>query len=280
MEVYMKFGAHVSTAGNFSLAIDRAVEGKCQTIQIFANPPQRWNPVVISEKELDLFIAKKNKAGIDPVVIHSIYLINLASDNPYYYEQSIRSLIDDMKKAQAIGALGVNTHIGSTKGRNLNEVIDKIVLAVKDILATVPNGPYFIIENSAGAGNIIGDKFSEIGKIIRKINSNRVKVTLDTAHAYESGYDLKTNKGLEETLKEFDQEIGLDRLVFLHLNDSKTACSSHRDLHADIGQGELGLEAFRRIVHHAKLKHLSGVIETPSLKGKSTLDNLKILRSL
>lgn len=293
----MKFGAHVSTAGNFSLAIDRAVEQGCDCIQIFSNPPQRWNPLVIPEAELKLFKEKKEKAGIDPVVIHSIYLINLASDNSFFYEQSIKSLIDDMKKAQAIGALGVNTHLGSTKGRDFKDILTKVVLAIKDILAAVPaspatpgedasrglagkDGPYFIIENSAGAGNIIGDKFAEIGAIIKAVNSNRVKVCLDTAHSFESGYDLKSEQGLEDTLNEFDKEIGLDKLVCLHLNDSKTPLGSNRDLHADIGQGEIGLEAFRRIVNHSKLKHLPGILETPNFKGKSDIDDLKILRDL
>lgn len=276
----MKFGAHVSTAEKFSLAIDRAVEQHCDCIQIFSNPPQRWNPLVISEAEIKLFRDKKDQAGIEPVVIHSIYLINLASDNSFFYEQSIKSLIDDMKKAKAIGALGVNTHLGSTKGRDFKDVLTKVVLAIKDILAAVPEGPYFIIENSAGAGNIIGDKFAEIGAIIKAVNSDRVKVCLDTAHSFESGYDLKTPEGLEAALEEFEKEIGLDRLVCLHLNDSKTPLGSNRDLHADIGQGEIGLEAFKRIVNHPKIKHLPGIIETPNLKGKSDIDDLNILRGL
>jgi deoxyribonuclease-4 len=276
----MKFGAHVSTAGKFSLAIDRAVEEKCETIQIFANQPQRWNPTIISQTELAEFVKKNQKAGINPVVIHSIYLINLASDNPFYLSASIKSLIDDLAKAKAIGALGVNTHIGSTKGRDEKACFKQVVQAIKQILDAVPDGPDFIIENSAGAGHVIGDKFSEIGNIIRQVNSDRLKVTLDTAHAYESGYDLKTASGLQEMISDFEKEIGLERLVFLHLNDSKTLLSSNRDIHADIGEGEIGLEAFRQIVNHPKLKDLPGVIETPSLKGKSAIDNLEILRSL
>jgi deoxyribonuclease-4 len=276
----MKFGAHISTAGKFSLAIDRAVEEKCETIQIFANQPQRWNPTVIPQDELGQFVKKNKEAGINPVVIHSIYLVNLASDNPFYLSASIKSLADDLVKAKAIEALGVNTHIGSTKGRDEKACNTQVVKAIKQILDTVPAGPNFIIENSAGAGHVIGDKFSEIGNIIREVNSDRLKVTLDTAHAYESGYDLKTASGLERMLEEFDKEIGLERLVFLHLNDSKTPFSSNRDIHADIGEGEIGLEAFRRLVNHPKLRELPGVIETPSLKGKSAIDNLEILRSL
>jgi deoxyribonuclease-4 len=249
-------------------------------MQIFVNAPQRWNPVSIPESEIKKYLEKNQKAKINPVIIHSIYLINLASSNPFFYEASIKSLIDDMKKAKEIGALGVNFHVGSTKGKTLDEVIDKISLAIKDILAASPEGPFLIIENSAGAGDIIGDKFAEIGKIIQSVNYDRVKVTLDTAHAFASGYNIATKEGLNETLEEFDKEIGLDKLVCLHLNDSAMPLGSNRDRHADIGEGHIGLEAFKRIVNHPKLKNLPGIIETPGNSGKSEIDSLKILKGL
>lgn len=276
----MKFGAHISTREPFSECIDRAVEAGCETMQIFANPPQRWNPVSISDDEVKKYLEKNKAAKIDPVVIHGIYLINLATSNPFFYEASIKSLIDDMKKAKALGAIGVNFHVGSTKGRKLEEVMDKIVLAIKSILAASPEGPYLILENSAGAGDIIGDKFSELGDIIKKVGSDRVKVTLDTAHSFGSGYNVATKEGLDETLAEFDKEIGLDRLVCLHINDSAVPFASCRDRHADIGKGYIGIEGFKNIVNHPKLKDLPGILETPSLKGKGDVDNLKILREL
>lgn len=277
---HMRFGAHVSTAVPFSDAIDRAKEVDCECMQIFVNAPQRWKPIHIDQEETDKFVEKNKKAKINPVVIHGIYLINLASSNPFFYEASIKSLIDDMKKAKALGALGVNFHVGSTKGRTLDEVIDKISLAIKDILAAVPQGPFLIIENSAGAGDIIGDKFEEIGKIIQSVKNDRVKVTLDTAHAFGSGYNVATADGLEKTLAEFDKEIGLDKLVCLHLNDSAVPLGSNRDRHADIGHGEIGEEAFGRIVNHPKLKDVPGIVETPGNKGKSEIDSLQILKIL
>jgi len=276
----MKIGAHVSTREPLSDCIDRAKSIGCEAMQIFVNAPQRWNPISIDEKEIDKFVEKNKTAKIEPVIIHSIYLINLASSNPFFYEASIKSLIDDMKKAKEIGALGVNFHVGSTKGKTLDEVIDKISLAIKDVLAAVPEGPFLIIENSAGAGDIIGDKFAELGAIIKAVKSDRLKVTLDTAHAFGSGYNLATKDGLEQTLEEFDKEIGLDKLVCLHLNDSAVPLGSNRDRHADIGEGYIGLEAFRRIANHPKLKNLFGIIETPGNSGKSEIDSLQILKSL
>jgi len=275
----MKFGAHISTSSPFSEAINRANSIGCECMQIFANPPQRWNPITIPDKEIDGFVELNKKADINPIIIHSIYLINLASENPFFYESSIKSLIDDMKKAEKLGALGVNFHVGSTKGKKLSEVIDKIVIGIKTILAASEK-PFLILENSAGAGDIIGDKFEELAEIINRVKSNRLKVTLDTAHAFGSGYNLATEEGLEETIKEFDKHIGLEKLVCLHLNDSATPLFSNRDRHANIGDGYIGLEAFRRIVNHPKLKDLPGILETPNMKSLDELSDLKLLKNL
>ena len=275
----MKFGAHISAAAPFSDTVKRAEKIGCECMQIFTTPPQRWNPISIPEQELDNFVKLNAKAKINPVIIHSIYLINLASENPFFYEASIKSLIDNMKKAEILGALGVNLHVGSTKGKKMSELIDKIALGIKTVLAASEK-PYLILENSAGAGDVIGDKFEELAEILNKVKSPRLKVTLDTAHAFGSGYNLATKDGLEEMLDEFDKYIGLEKLVCLHLNDSAVPLFSKRDRHADIGDGYIGLEAFRRIVNHPRLHGLPGIIETPGNKGKSDIDSLKILRSL
>ena len=275
----MKFGAHISTAAPFSETVNRAKEVGCECMQIFANDPQRWNPKPIAEKEIDRFVALNQKEKILPIIIHSIYLLNLASHNTFFYEASIRSLIDDMNKAEKIGALGVNFHVGSTKGKELSEVIGKITLAIKKILSESEK-PFLILENSAGAGDVIGDKFEELAEIMSAVKSSRLKVTLDTAHAYASGYDIKSEEGLEKTLSEFDKIIGLENLVCLHLNDCAVECASNRDRHADIGKGTIGLEAFQRIVNHPKLKGLPGIIETPNMKKQEEIDDLTILKGL
>ncbi|MEI8143750.1 MAG: deoxyribonuclease IV [Candidatus Berkelbacteria bacterium] len=275
----MKFGAHISTAKPFSDSITRASGIGCECMQIFANPPQRWNPIVIPDAEIDRFNELNKTAKIAPIIIHSIYLNNLASDNPFYYSQSIASLIDDMKKAKRIVALGVNTHLGSTKGKELGEVLVKISLAIKDILsATEGDDTFFIIENSAGAGNIIGDTIEEIAEIIQSVNSDRVRVLVDTAHAFESGYDLRTPHMCEVFVSKFDSLIGLDKLVGFHLNDSKTPLNSKHDRHADIGVGEIGLAAFKYLVNHPKLSDKFGILETPQDKN-SWSNQFKILRN-
>lgn len=275
----MKIGAHVSSSKPFSESINRAKEIGCECMQIFVNPPQRWNPVPIPEEEIDKFVELNKTSNIDPIIIHGIYLLNLASDNPFFYEQSIKSLTDDMTKAAKIGAVGVNFHIGSTKGRELLEVMKKVDEAVKMILDGSPKGPYLILENSAGAGNVIGDTLDELGQIIKAVNSPRLKVLIDTAHAFGSGYDLRTKEGLEDFLNLFDKEIGLDRLLGFHLNDSKVALNSKRDRHADIGFGEIGKDIFADILNHPKLKNLFAILETPQ-DNMNWKEQIKLLKNM
>lgn len=274
----MKLGAHISTAKPFSSSITRAMEIGCECMQIFANPPQRWNPTPIQEEEIRLYKQLNIKAGIDPVIIHSIYLVNFASVNPFFYESSIKSLIDDMRKAKSIGALGVNTHLGSTKGGEFKDCLPKISQSVTRILNETEESN-FIIENAAGAGNIIGDTLEEIAEIVSKVNSKRVKVLIDTAHAFASGYDLGTGSGLDDFLDRFDQLLGLDLLAGFHLNDSKSGLNSKRDRHADIGEGEIGLNLFQKVVTHPKLTDKFGILETPQDK-MSWLNQLELLKEL
>jgi apurinic endonuclease APN1 len=275
----MKIGAHVSTAKPFSQAINRASEIGCECMQIFANPPQRWNPVPIAEEEVIKFIKLNREANIAPVLVHGIYLLNLASSNPFFYEASIKSLVDDMKKAAQIGATGVNFHVGSTKGDDIKNLMPKVEDAVRKILDQSPEGPCLIIENSAGAGNIIGDTLDEIAEILEAVKSSRLKVLIDTAHAFESGYDIRGEKGIANFIDQFEKAIGLDRLVGFHLNDSKTPLNSKRDRHADIGTGQIGLEPFRWLLNNPKLKDKCGILETPQEEA-DWKEQIKLLKSL
>lgn len=275
----MKFGAHISTKKPFSESISRARDIGCECMQIFVNPPQRWNPAIIPEEEIQKYLEQNKESEISPVIIHSIYLLNLASSNPFFYESSIKSLVDEMGKAKRLGILGVNFHVGSTKGAEMAEVMEKVESAIKKILKLSPEGPYLIIENSAGAGNIIGDTIEEIAEIMNAVKSDRLRVLIDTAHAFESGYDLRSQEGLDDFIDKFDKLIGLDKLVGFHLNDSKTEFDSKRDRHADIGKGFLGLFAFENIINHPKLKDKFGILETPQDE-MNWQEQLAILREM
>lgn len=273
----IKVGAHVSIAKRLDYSIDRAVNIGADCIQIFGSAPQSWQPFLFPLEQVDEFAKKRKKAGIDPVFLHSIYLINLASKNPYILGNSIGSLIQYLKFGKAIEAEGVVFHIGSHKGRGFEKVAEQIIEAMNQILLRTKGCGKLIIENSAGAGGIIGSSFKEIGLIVKSLNGPRVAVCLDTAHAFESGYDIRDEKGLGKTLKEFDREIGLEKLILVHANDSKTALGSNRDRHENIGKGKIGLEGFRGIVNHEDLRDLPFIIETPPGSDKS---DIKTLRSL
>ena len=152
-----------------------------------------------------------------------------------------------------------------------------MVISFKTIYFTSINSKYSNFVNIIS--DIIGDKFEEIGKIIQRMKSDRIKVTLDTAHAFASGYDLSTQDGLERMLDEFDKEIGLKKMVCLHLNDSAVPLGSNKDRHANIGEGYIGLEAFKQIINHPKLKDIPGIIETPNSSNKDEINKLKTLRA-
>lgn len=280
----LKVGAHVSIAGSLDSAIDRAVGIGAECIQIFGSAPQSWRPFIFPLDQVESFNRKREEAGIGPVFLHAIYLINLASENHFILGKSIASLIQYLKLGKLIGAEGVIFHTGSHRGRGFEVVAEKVVEALSQILSQtegdgLPAGRQgkLILENSAGAGGIIGAKFAEIGALLKLVNHPRMAVCLDVAHAFESGYDLSNLKGLGETLAEFDREIGLERLVAVHANDSKTARGSNRDRHENIGKGEIGLKGFRGIVNHRNLRELPFIIETPP---GSDQDDMETLRSL
>ncbi|MEX1061749.1 MAG: deoxyribonuclease IV [Patescibacteria group bacterium] len=277
----LKVGAHVSIAKSLDLAIDRASKIGADCIQIFGSAPQSWQPFIFPLEQVDLFLNKKEEQGIGSVFLHAIYLINLASDNPYILGSSIGSLEQYLKFGKVIGAEGVIFHVGSHKGRGFPAVAEQVVEALRQILLRTDGAGKLILENSAGAGGVIGAKFLELGKIIKSVNSPRVAVCLDTAHAFESGYDFKTKDGLNKSLKEFDLQVGLEKLICIHANDSKTPLGSNRDRHANIGEGEIGLAGFKNIVNHSDLKELPFIIETPGFDGEGPdRQNIEILKGL
>lgn len=273
----MKLGIHLSVAGGVDKAVERAVLLGCNTFQIFVSNPRGWKPSIISEEEAKIFRENYNEAEIKGAVAHSIYLINLASGNTALREQSIDSLISGLENTEKLGLAGLVTHIGSHGGDGLETGIERVVDALGTILENTTGSVPLLLENTAGAGNLVGDKIEEIGEIIRKIKSDRVGFCLDTAHAFESGYEIQTEAGLEDLITLIEREIGLDKLIAIHLNDSMTEQGSKRDRHENFGEGFIGKEAMIRIINHPKLKDKSFVMETP---GEMTKEMMGKIRNL
>lgn len=281
----MKLGAHIGISGGLPKAADMAHLVGCEAMQVFTSNPQGWSFNVRSEEELEDFKSKTKQYDISYVVGHSIYLINIASSNPYIYTNSINSLISGLVLAEKAGFTGVVTHVGSHTGSGFEKGIGQIVNALEQVLRTTEGKVPVLLETDAGSGDRIGCRFSDIGLILKKMAKNpyfdSIRVCLDTCHIFASGYDIRTAKGLEKTLDEFDKEIGISKLALIHLNDSIGELGSNKDRHEIIGEGQIGLKAFERIINHPKLRDLPGIIETPDAKSLADEDiSLKRLKGL
>jgi deoxyribonuclease IV len=278
----MRVGAHVSTLGGLDKAIDRAQAMGAETIQIFGGPPQMWRRRAYSNEETTAFRERAAAAEIGPVFLHAIYLISLVSDDPVAIEKSQSSLVADLELCPRIGARGSIVHAGSHKGAGFDSILERAVEATQRILAATPRDSWLILENSAGMGGSVGAHFGELGAIIRKVDSPRIKVCLDTQHAFAMGYDLRCENGLTAAVAEFKREIGLDRLVACHANDSKVALGGVRDRHENIGKGEIGRDGFRRIMSHRAFAKVPFIIEVPGFGNqgpdKENVDILKEIR--
>jgi deoxyribonuclease-4 len=275
----IKIGAHVSAAQSLSLSFDRAQAIGAECTQIFISPPQQWAKTNHSDEEIKEYRKKCETSNIQPNFIHSTYLINLASDNPENLAKSVDWLIYAQKTAEKLGINGTIFHIGSAKKLGKELAIKQVIQSIKEILKN-SGQVNLILENSARAGELIGDQFSELGEIVKAIGDPRVKICLDTQHAFASGYDLRTMEGLNQTLAEFDREVGLEKLVAIHANDSKTELGSNRDRHENIGQGLIGLDGFKNMINHPALKNLPFILEVPGDGVGPDKNNIQLLKSL
>jgi deoxyribonuclease-4 len=279
----MLLGAHVKASGGVWKAVEHGTELGCEAIQIFAGSPRTWKPTLYSDKDAAHFVEDRAASPIRFVVIHTIYLINLATPNTDFYEKSVTAFVGAVRAAEQIGAEAIVNHTGSHQGWGFAEGLARVKAAFTLALEEVGDSNVrLLIENTAGAGGTMGVTFEEIAAIIDAMGGDpRVGVCLDTAHLFEAGFDLRTAEGLEETLSRFDSVVGLDRLAMVHLNDSKTTLGSNRDRHENIGDGEIGVDGFGRIVNHPSFAQLPGIIEVPGLDGNGPdLPNMELLRSM
>ena len=277
----MRFGFHISIAGGFSKVVEKALKAKCETIQLFSRNPRGWGYKDLDCSEVEKFKAALRVSNISPCFVHLPYLPNLAAEKEDLYEKSIDTLCEDLRRAEVLGIPFLVVHIGSRVSLSEDEAVKKVIKGLKKALSKVPNQVQILLENTAGQGTELGSRFSQIQQIISSVNNKaRIGICLDTAHAFQAGYDLSSRKGLDDALSEFDRSIGLHNLHLLHLNDSKTPLGSHSDRHWHIGKGCIGLEGFRNIVNHPQLIHLPGIMETPRQDFKDDLRNMKVMRSL
>ncbi len=277
----MKLGAHVSTRGGVPNAIDRAMEIGAETIQIFASSPRGWAFKPIPEDQALAFRQKSEAAGISPVFLHGIYLVNLGSE--LLRDKAIESLTNHMRAASQLGAAGVIFHGGSHKGAGFDTILNRAASALQEVLRNSPPGVWLILENSAGMGAHIGASFQEMSRLIKAVGSPQMKVCLDTEHAFAAGYNIADKDSINANIDEFDREIGLPNLVAVHANDARVPFGSGVDRHENIGEGHIGLEGFEVIMGHSAFKDVPFLLEVPGIEGngpdKENLDRLKAIRS-
>jgi deoxyribonuclease-4 len=273
---------HTSIAGGLENAAHHARHIGCDTFQMFSANPRGWKAQVPAPETYERFRAAREKHGLAPVVIHDNYLINLAASDAIIREKSIAAFRKEIERALALGADFLVTHPGSAKGGSAAEAIKTCAASLKEAARGLRlDGLTILIENTAGQGSVIGRTFEEVAEIIARAEGDLpMGACIDTAHSFEAGYRIHTVAGLRETVKQLEATVGVKRVRVIHANDSKTAFSSHADRHEHIGRGQIGAEAFRRIVRHPKLRSIPFICETPVDRPGDDTRNLRMMRFL
>ena len=276
-------GAHMSIAGGLHLAFTRIRKVKGEALQIFLSNQRQWRtPPLTSEMIEDFRLQwQKNKQMV--VAAHDSYLVNLAAPDQTLAAKSVAAFADELQRAAILGIPFLITHPGSHRGEGVEAGLERFVVNMdRAITQSETSTVTILIENTAGQGTNLGSTFEEIAFILNASQYGEgLGVCFDTSHAFAAGYDIRTRTTYEHTFSKFDQIIGLERLKFFHLNDSKRPLGSRVDRHQHIGKGEIGLAGFRLLLNDPRFQQHPMVLETP--KGKKLEEdkkNLRVLRSL
>jgi len=303
-----RFGAHLSIAGGVSRAVGRARDLRCDCLQVFVKPPQQWRFQDLDAAEIARFRAGVREAGLAPVLAHASYLVNLASPDASLYERSITCLLAEWDRAEALGLAGLVLHPGSHRGEGEEAGLARIAQALRRLGQQRPKRTTpILLETTAGAGSTLGSTFKHLGYLFNacRIEPEGQKVSgafqqhkgarhqadtspplglaIDACHLWAAGYDVRSPAGLDATLTELDEQVGLSRLALVHANDARGERGSRLDRHAHIGRGRIGRAGFRRLVNHPALRRLPFILETPKEDARGRpMDpvNLRTLRGL
>ena len=261
----MKYvGAHVSAAGGLANAAIRAAEIEATAFALFTKNQRQWRAAPLSDETIAEFKAACEKYHFGPgqILPHDSYLINLGHPVEEALEKSREAFIDELTRCQQLGLTLLNFHPGSHVGQGAEKGIELIAAQLNAVIHPEQKTTV-LLETMAGKGTEVGRSFEELRAIIDRVDRDeKLGVCLDTCHVWDGGYDIQEH--LDEVLTEFDNIIGLGRLKAIHLNDSQNGRGSHKDRHARIGEGKIGLEALVRVIRHPALKNLPFILETPN----------------
>jgi len=280
-----KLGAHMSIAGGYYKAIERAAEVGCEVVQVFTKNNNQWRAKPITDDDVEKFKSALKSHKLKHPVAHNSYLINMGSPDKELWKKSLDSMVVEMRRAEQLGIPYVVAHPGSFTTSSEAQGIRNIVRALNEVhKQTRGDQACCLLETTAGQGSNLGWQFEQIAKILDGVKyPDRLGVCIDTCHLFAAGYPLTTEKDYRATMREFNKTIGIAKVKAIHLNDSKAKFGSRVDRHARIGKGEMGLEPFGNLLNDSSLRRVPLYLETPKGKEKGKdLDaiNLKTLRSL
>jgi len=279
----MKLGAHMPTSGGAWRALERGIGLGCDIVQLFVKNNMQWFSRPHEPKELADYANQLASGKLHAVFGHAGYLINLGAEPGPNRDNSLKSLVQEINLATALGLPFLVMHPGAHLGKGEEQGIKRIVEGLDEVFRITKDSPVRIaLENTAGQGSCLGHKVEHLAEVFQRVKRpERLGICLDTAHFFEAGFDLRTQKGWNDAIGQVETLIGLKQVLAFHLNDSKTDLGSRVDRHAGIGQGKIGKEPFRHIVNDPRFRDRPGCLETPKSKDlHEDVENLAILRSL
>lgn len=279
-----RIGIHTSSAGGVQNAAERAYRLGCNTFQVFSSSPRQWAPYELSGPQCDQMTRLREKYDLKPLVIHTNYLINLASNTPAFLKKSVEAFRGEVERALALCAEYLVLHPGSFRGadreQGLLRTAAAIAAATRD-LDLAKGNLTILIENTAGAEFSLGGSFEQVAEVIDHLRGHvPVAACIDTCHVHVSGYDIVSEEGMRDTLQLLDDTIGLTNVPVWHCNDAKAPRGSKLDRHQHIGKGTIGLEPFRRLLNHPRLAHAAFIAETPIDEPGDDRRNVAALKAL
>jgi deoxyribonuclease IV len=275
-------GAHESVAGGLHLAFERIKRVGGEALQIFTRNQRQWHPAELGAEEIELFRKAHEKSGGMPIASHASYLVNLATGKDDLLEKSVNNLVLELKRCAQLGVPYVILHPGSHGGDGIVVGLERCVSGLDRAIERGGFAVQILVETTAGQGTSLGSSFTELSHILNNSKfPELLGVCIDTCHIFAAGYELCTEEGYESTIAALVNSVGLDKVRFFHLNDSKKDLGSRVDRHEHIGQGSIGLAGFKNLLNDKRFAGLPMTLETP--KGDNLaedLENLQLLRSL
>lgn len=276
-------GAHISVAGGLATAFGRAAELGCDAMQIFVKNASQWRGKEMLDGEIAAFREAHAGSAVGPLMAHGSYLINLAATDPVILEKSLDALADELVRCSRLGVAGLVLHPGAHLGAGEEAGIEKVAASLDAVLGDLPDvSTRVLLENTAGQGSCLGWRLEQLAAIRAQVaEPGRIGFCLDTCHAFAAGYAVHEEPGFTDFLGEVEERLGLDTVGCFHLNDSVRAFGSRRDRHAHIGEGEIGLALFERMLTEPRLREIPMVLETePGDDMEGHRRDLEVLRGL